>query len=585
MSTERSKQGGSGSARLKGVEAFKGVAMSLAANQKPIQKMQETLTPAFSDSQLVSRVVQTEIDDPWHVEDQVKKNIPERLEELAKEMTNKEKDKPELWSPLENFIKDKASKGTSTLSSGSEPQIIEEVAVMEPVTPIHPPGEQSTQHHPFVDQNNNSAAEVVLPLEVKSKRVEMAKFNHSRTIPVRRKSFSNSIGMPFSSTDSPDSQPSKTAFSSEKVNQEKSFSDKDTFSIPATSKPTTATRPFSNQENRSQEISSPAVKEGLAVVEEMSQTDDRDHPHRVKTVIALAQATIKRKQAMHRSDSLLAAFSGEKLPPPDMPTYHSQANVAAAPVRNNGAAKKKHSSEKLPTSSTWQAKPVAYDISTEDGKTGTWHLEKSIKVPNIPKDAPEADNSKAGQVTQKDVSPISATASSGPAISARLVQNEQKKQVRVGEVLDPDSTDIGEVEFWEVPVETLGAGIVQVLGDTVGGVVHFGQAVAGGKNKGTITPSSVVSKTAINENELVKYKQGQRIKAQMAGKVGSGIKSIFSGVGMLTRGGVNIVVGSLGCLGGALVCLSTTIVGSNETQKQTKLTNTQKVEENDRLPG
>jgi hypothetical protein len=108
---------------------------------------------------------------------------------------------------------------------------------------------------------------------------------------------------------------------------------------------------------------------------------------------------------------------------------------------------------------------------------------------------------------------------------------------------------VGGEQYWEVPVEGLGAGVAHLLGDAVGGVVNAGKAIGGiGRKKG----KTVRKKSRKNASNNASNNASRLRSITVRG----GVKNIFSGAGLIVKGGAGIVVGSLGCLGGALVCMS-----------------------------
>ncbi|MBF0448140.1 MAG: hypothetical protein HQL67_08080 [Magnetococcales bacterium] len=120
----------------------------------------------------------------------------------------------------------------------------------------------------------------------------------------------------------------------------------------------------------------------------------------------------------------------------------------------------------------------------------------------------------------------------------------------------------GGVERWEVPVEGLGDGIVNTLGDAVGGIVNLGRKIFrfGKKTKktgavqGRIRPIQPTADTRIQ-----KVNQGHAIKVYMIGQTVSGVYNIVTGIGQVVKGGVQILVGLVGYVGGVLVFLSLSI--------------------------
>lgn len=119
----------------------------------------------------------------------------------------------------------------------------------------------------------------------------------------------------------------------------------------------------------------------------------------------------------------------------------------------------------------------------------------------------------------------------------------------------------------QVPVESLGSGVANLLGDAVGGVV-----------KGSLTVASLFSskkKVAGRGGKGVAVRSGQAGQPQRMNlvttptqrsvkksgeQVGGGLHAVFNGVGQVVMGGVSIITGTAGCLTGAVVCIGQSVV-------------------------
>ncbi|MBF0610887.1 MAG: hypothetical protein HQL55_07160 [Magnetococcales bacterium] len=117
----------------------------------------------------------------------------------------------------------------------------------------------------------------------------------------------------------------------------------------------------------------------------------------------------------------------------------------------------------------------------------------------------------------------------------------------------------------KVMVEPLGAGVVNMLGDAVGGVARSGQkavnlvtcnrATGAGDKKGS--PYVQVTKQAI---------------ARSGAAVTGGLQAVANGLGLVVKGGVTMVTGTLGCLTGAVVCIGRSVVGGfHPNRTETKI--------------
>ncbi|MEO5330448.1 MAG: hypothetical protein H7839_00375 [Magnetococcus sp. YQC-5] len=81
-----------------------------------------------------------------------------------------------------------------------------------------------------------------------------------------------------------------------------------------------------------------------------------------------------------------------------------------------------------------------------------------------------------------------------------------------------------------IPVESLGAGVVNTLGDAV---------------------TRMVTRTQVEA------------RSDQAMGFSSGVDQVWYGVGQVVRGATGVVVGLLGCLGCVAVCMGKTIIGSS----------------------
>ncbi|MBF0587880.1 MAG: hypothetical protein HQL53_02005 [Magnetococcales bacterium] len=124
-----------------------------------------------------------------------------------------------------------------------------------------------------------------------------------------------------------------------------------------------------------------------------------------------------------------------------------------------------------------------------------------------------------------------------------------------GQALDSVATDGvasasgGEKGGLAVPVEDLGAGLANTLGDMVGGVVQL--AKRGATALEGFTPQALATDGVPSSAPLV---------TRMANRVAVGVQEIFTGVGLVIRGGSNVVVGSVGCVVGSATMITSTLI-------------------------
>ncbi len=111
-----------------------------------------------------------------------------------------------------------------------------------------------------------------------------------------------------------------------------------------------------------------------------------------------------------------------------------------------------------------------------------------------------------------------------------------------------------------VPVEGLGLGIVNLLGDAVGGVIRTGRgvgALVGGRKKSS-GRNAVIQETMRLPAPLPAPEPASAFEssALMGGRVVHGVSGILSGTGAILVGGRDIVVGAVGCVTGTVGCVT-----------------------------
>ncbi|MBF0435461.1 MAG: hypothetical protein HQL77_08830 [Magnetococcales bacterium] len=108
------------------------------------------------------------------------------------------------------------------------------------------------------------------------------------------------------------------------------------------------------------------------------------------------------------------------------------------------------------------------------------------------------------------------------------------------------------VEVWQVPIEGLGKGIVHLLGDAVGGVVSL---VSGSQTKKKRThpqktPGEPTRQSVPHAIATHKPSAGLQVAT---GKLSGGVRGILTGVAQIATGSIDVVLGSLGTLGGVII--------------------------------
>lgn len=107
----------------------------------------------------------------------------------------------------------------------------------------------------------------------------------------------------------------------------------------------------------------------------------------------------------------------------------------------------------------------------------------------------------------------------------------------------------------DVPVQGLGTGVAYALGDAVGLVVGSSKVVATKiaskvkKAKREKKPSKVPVQK--NRRKSLSVRTPSELSAYMGGRVVHGIEGVFSGGGMVLRGGKEVFLGTVGCLSSA----------------------------------
>ncbi|MBF8271921.1 MAG: hypothetical protein HW380_1026 [Magnetococcales bacterium] len=102
-------------------------------------------------------------------------------------------------------------------------------------------------------------------------------------------------------------------------------------------------------------------------------------------------------------------------------------------------------------------------------------------------------------------------------------------------------------EMWQVPIEGLGSGIAHLLGDAVGGIVALGSK----REDVGFSASQLTSRGG--GHRVVAINQRTSAMGMVVGKITGGVRGIVTGVTQIAGGSVDIVLGTLGTLGGVIV--------------------------------
>lgn len=127
-----------------------------------------------------------------------------------------------------------------------------------------------------------------------------------------------------------------------------------------------------------------------------------------------------------------------------------------------------------------------------------------------------------------------------------------------------------EEQIWEVPVEGLGTGIVNALGSAVGGMVFVGRKIGGWVTGNKSDKPAVKSRKNTATSSPVPN-VGMGIKVLMVQEMGDGLQSMIAGTGQVVGGVLRLLFGIVGYLGGFLIALSWMVIGRGMTQEKLDL--------------
>jgi hypothetical protein len=113
-------------------------------------------------------------------------------------------------------------------------------------------------------------------------------------------------------------------------------------------------------------------------------------------------------------------------------------------------------------------------------------------------------------------------------------------------------------EYWEVPVETFGTGVFNMLGATVASIVSAGRVLGCWGQSNTFYNSTTNNKS--HSTRSSENKTGKPSQALMSGHVVDGARHVSSSVIYAAKGIIKIVFGFFVCIGKGLAYLSGTIM-------------------------
>ncbi|MBF0447318.1 MAG: hypothetical protein HQL67_03870 [Magnetococcales bacterium] len=205
--------------------------------------------------------------------------------------------------------------------------------------------------------------------------------------------------------------------------------------------------------------------------------------------------------------------------------------VLADSIKNGSAASK---DEQVAWSKSKETKSAQEEQADRSSQTESMEsLEKTEKL------SPVEDQSTTGRSSSKKASATKADSAPEPKNGKLMVRPVTE----------------------EIPVEGVTIGIVNALGDMVGGFVKTGKRTKAvlGRGVDRITGDGASESTA---KSAQKDKTDTKNPFLDFGKsVPDGLKAVVGGFSTVLKGGAEIVVGTVGCLGGTAVCIYETVTG------------------------
>ncbi|MBF0357318.1 MAG: hypothetical protein HQL70_01850 [Magnetococcales bacterium] len=551
---------------LQNIATLKGVDISLGFGRRPspdqFEETQVSVKLYESAGKLAARAEKKVITDPWKIKDGSDKSPISRLKSLASEISKEESTRPKSISPLESFIQSKSSKKPSAVNGGSAENVV--------VARVAANSEQLKKQgvpDTFAAGDNIKQPQLSKQMVTSEhkKPVRVPTSGNAKAAPHRQEVYKPSVGLPFAPL--------------------------------SESKIITTTTTRSKTE--------PAPIKNLAASGAVSIIS---RSRVVKSSSGSGRTTIKRKQMMNQPTILHAIFTNkghDQLPvTPTKKVAEVSASKGADVVASEDSAglftqlkqvKKAQISRKSVIKNS-QFVPVSQDSPDSGDIHEDVEVSRPSTVDKIVTLAEKAVDRQQNDLNSSTFKPVYSGAEAVPMGSSKTLFSISKPETEA-QSLQPDFGAIStqkseerpsyeftmtasmartrnaageEEQYWSVPVETLGSGVANMLGNAVGGVVHVSQVITGGTKRKVTSKPKAKPQAAKSVNVVnVPLKRGQRVKKAMANKIGSGIGGIFSGVGEVAKGGANIVVGTLGCIGGALVCVTGAKVGAdNRAQKK-----------------
>ncbi|MBF0194808.1 MAG: hypothetical protein HQL71_09625 [Magnetococcales bacterium] len=564
----------------------------------------------FQTTELSPRAVPVEITDPWNASDRSEKSPIQRLKKLAIEIGQIEGDSSNAPSPLENFIRSKASSKSSSSNNIGVPFVKSET--------VKETGTVKKQKLKNLQIVGSISTDNTVDVKVEAKPQE-------KTYSKKHSSYNKNVGLPFTTTETSKKlslfsktitpqglKPTKKALVKDKkiiariANSQQT--DRPTIKRKQTMrKPSTLQAIFSNQLplapvihsnksrkdnkisvvpsdkkfgvlveanklNESRVDAKTSIKNEDSVPKEIPMTNlpkQQDSVELVEQVtkaekiVSLAEETIKQKAKEQKPSTFKPVVSGTD----DIPLDTSQTLFSIEklkPQQTDNDIEESGLSDILNQQGVGLKSP---DLSSQESTT---NYQNSVDVSVKSKGLSDLLAEKYGKKTiHSPTIMLPDLAEYSGSISNIGQQDTNEFNIAFNSV-QVKNMDNSEEQLWTVPVEPLGSGVANALGNAVGNVVYIGKVISGNSGKKPKKKLEPKAKTITAVKEPIK--RGQRVKELMANKVGSGVGGIFTGVGQMAQGSANVVIGTLGFLGGALVCL----VSSN-SQPEEKINKIKKV--------
>ncbi|MBF0380764.1 MAG: hypothetical protein HQL69_07090 [Magnetococcales bacterium] len=562
-------------------------------------------------TELSPRAIPVEITDPWNVSDREDRSPIQRLKKLAIEISQAEDGSPKGGSPLEKFIQAKVSAKSSTTKKVDLP--FAKVDTTNDDDKL-----QSSDKKTYVKRQKQGLDSVGRDGTSKNVVVAQETNPTVKSASQKQKSYNKNIGLPFTSIVESKKQPkvSKTEQTKSISTMTKvAIRDKDLLAkrpLPSKKDRTTIKRKqtmhepsmlqgiFTDPATDLKKYSTPTpftpAKSGKRLGSgnkiSVAPTDKKFgilvEVTKLKNSSKNVDTTLKNKDVTAKADPV--AIKNEE----NVVATKDNEKVVVAVAQEKAVVEEPTKAEKIVSLAKEVIDEQEIELSSSSfqpvisGSADT-PLDSSKTLFSISKSEPQKESSqdnnlslsgeKSSKISQKSVD-ISEESSDLAALLANPdggrdfdsptitlpdfagysggISNGEQQDVTYEDIAfnskQVETMKNTEEQYWAVPVESLGSGVANALGNAVGGVVYIGKVISGnsGKRAKKSAPKKTQTLTAIKKP----LKRGQQVKEIMADKVGGGVGGIITGVGQMAKGGANVVVGTLGCIGGALVCLS-----------------------------